>query len=368
MTKRCGHLNETVSVAVLVISSSDDDVAAINTSLRDAGQAAHCHKISGLDALEPALRDLNPELIMLFPDDDEVALQKAADIRDEHAPETPIVLVCAEVSEAAIAAAMANGARDLVSLQNIDRLHAVAARELRFCQLEKALANVMNSANQYKQELSSLKQITVEAIADVQEGIIISANPAWLELFGFPADTDIEGQPIMDLCENANRPALKGGLTACERDKWRDEKLGINCQHNDGTEFPVEFSLEKITYDDASAVRMVVAPHNEVNPAAAPESMVAQAVQRDPVTGLFNRQLFFDSLSERLEQPPKGGVRALASIRPDRFSKALNDVGVVGPRKSFASSPRLCVRLRSLKIYTAASAAPYSRSCLSAAP
>ncbi len=326
-------LNDALGATVLVVSDSDADVAAINTSLRDAGQAVHCHKVAHLDALADAICELTPELILLIARDGSSALQRVAEIRNEQAAKTPLVLVCDQVDEDVIATAMAEGARDVVSLNNCARLQAVAARELRSCQLEKALASVMSSANQYKRELSSLKQITVEAIADVQEGIIISANPAWLDLFGFPADTDIEGQPVMDLSSTADQPALKGGLIACQRDKWRDEKLCINGRRNGGEDFPVEFSLEKISFEGEAAVRMVVAPHNEINPSSAPESMVEHAVQLDPATGFFNRQLFFDRISERLSTPASGGVRAIACIRPDRFSKALNDVGVLGTEK-----------------------------------
>jgi diguanylate cyclase (GGDEF)-like protein/PAS domain S-box-containing protein len=260
-------------------------------------------------------------------------LGNVAKQRDEFAPKTPIVLVCNEVDEAVIATAMAAGARDAVSLNNAERLQGVAIRELRACQLEKALARVMHSASEYKRELSSLKQITVEAIADIQEGIIVSANPAWLELFGFPDDADIEGHPIMDLASKGEQPALKGGLVACERDKWRNEKLAIRGRRTDGEEFPVEFSLEKITHDDAPAVRMVVAPHGAAHAAAAPESIVEHAVWSDPVTGFYTRQHFFDALAERLQTAPKRGVRALLYIRPDRFSKAVNDVGVIGTEK-----------------------------------
>ncbi len=119
------------------------------------------------------------------------------------------------------------GARDAVSLANIERLSAVASRELRACRLENALERVMNSANQYRNELNSLKQVSVEAIADIQEGIIVNANPAWLEMFGRNADEDLTGEPIMDLCVGEDQPALKGALVACQRGKWSDTKLNV---------------------------------------------------------------------------------------------------------------------------------------------
>jgi PAS domain-containing protein len=51
----------------------------------------------------------------------------------------------------------------------------------------------------------------------VQEGIIVDANPSWLELFGIVAADGLVGQPIMDLFEESKHAALKGALAADAR-------------------------------------------------------------------------------------------------------------------------------------------------------
>lgn len=322
-----------MGISVVVISSSDDDIAAINTALRDAGHAVNCSKVNNPDDLEATLLRKPPELMILFQSEGTNNLQRAAAIRDKTSEHTPIIVVRHEVSEDIIAKAMREGARDVVSLGNIERLKAVSSRELRAHQLEKTLANVMSSANQYKHELSSLKAITVDAIADTQEGIIVSANPAWNTMFGFADGENLEGYPIMDLCIAADRPALKEGLVACQRDKWHGEKRLVTVRRKSSGEFPVEFSLERINHDGEDAVRMLVTPQNTSDAGSAPKVPVKQSINQDSATGLYNRQQFFKSSTEQLLSPLTGGVRAMACIRPDRFSKALNDVGVVGTEK-----------------------------------
>ena len=326
-------LSDSVGVSIVVISALDDDVAAINRLMRDAGHAAACAKATSPDELETELTRNSPDLILFCQANGTENLPRIAKMRDQFAPKVPILIVARDINEDTIARVIQMGARDAISLENTDRFKAVASRELRTARLEKALSNVSNSANQYRQELNKLKQITVEAIADIQEGIIVSANPAWLELFGFDADTDLEGHPVMDLCVASDRPALKGGLVACERKKWQNDKLKINGQRDSGGEFPVEFNLERITHDDAVAVRMVVMPEQSAELEMQPEVIVEQAINRDPITGLYTRQEFFNSVNNRLKTQPKGGVRALACIRPDRFAKAINDVGVIGSEK-----------------------------------
>jgi diguanylate cyclase (GGDEF)-like protein/PAS domain S-box-containing protein len=321
-------LNDSVGVSVLIIAIKDDHVAAINTALRDAGHASHCQRISKPGDLEAAITKTPPEIILLFAEADSVELKQVVKIRNTYEPNTPILLVNDKVDEVNIVTAMRNGARDVVSLQNVERLQAVAGRELGTYRLENALEKMMGSASQYKQELQSLKQLTVDAIADIQEGIVVNANPAWLELFGFAEDMDLSGHPLMDLCTESDRATLKGGLVACQKGKWTDSKLDIKCIRQDGSELPLALSLENVEYDGDPAVRVLVSP--EQTNEEMPEILIEQAIQRDQGTGFFNRSHFLNIVGKRLEQAPAGGVRAVVYLRPDKFSKALDDIGLIG--------------------------------------
>jgi diguanylate cyclase (GGDEF)-like protein len=313
---------------VVVVSKLDDHVEAINTALRDSGHAVHCIKVHKLGELEHAIGHHNPELIVVFGNPDAATLKPVIDTRDACGPRIPVLQVASEINEDLIAAAMELGAHDVVSLNNIPRLQAVASRELRACGLANTLENVMNSANQFKNELHSLKQVSVEAIADIQEGIIVNANPSWLQLFDLPDDEDLTGLPIMDFCSDADRPALKGALVACQKGKWNDVSLNIKCMNTSGKAFSAAFSLEVVKHDNDPAVRMLVAPEKPAE--SSPLSMVEQAVQRDQVTGFFNQQHLLNVARQRLNKAPSGGVRAIAYIRPDRFSRAREDIGLIG--------------------------------------
>jgi PAS domain-containing protein len=207
-------LQESVAVSILVIAKLDDQVEAINTALRAAGQAVRCYKVEKLADLEAAIVQHKPLLIAVFENASQTHLSTAAATLATAAPDVALLLITNDVTEDSIAAAIARGARDAVSLNNIGRLQAVALRELRASQNALNLKNVMHSASQFRNELNSLKQVSVEAIADIQEGIIVTANPAWYELFAYAPDADLTGQPIMDLCAAPDRSALKGALQA----------------------------------------------------------------------------------------------------------------------------------------------------------
>lgn len=321
-------MSDSAGVPVLIIAGSEDHATAINTAMRDAGHAAHCTRNMKPGDLVAKLQKSRPELILVFGTTDSPDLAHAVSNRDEHAVGTPVLLVADMVDQDTISRAMQAGANDVISLGHQERLQAVITRELRSSRLETQLAKVIGSAQQYEHELNSLKRAIGDATADIQEGIIVNANPAWLELFGLPENDELEGMPIMDFCAVNDRPTLKGGLVACQNGKWQEDMLEIRGINADSDEFPLAVTLENITHEGDPAIRMLVPADSGEE--ELPERMIEQALQRDPATGFFNRAHFINTVTKRLEKAPSGGVRAIAYVRPDRFSRSVDEVGLLG--------------------------------------
>ena len=131
-------MTEQTAVPLVVLSPARDPVEAINSLLRRAGQPAHCTWIPALRDLGDALTQLNPQLLVHVtsaPEDLEASMR----VRDQLTPTVPVLELVASVDEARIAAGLARGARDVVTLTNPQRLQAVVMRELRVFRTERAL-------------------------------------------------------------------------------------------------------------------------------------------------------------------------------------------------------------------------------------
>jgi len=321
-------LRNAVAVPLIVVSRLDDNLTAINATLREAGHAVHCRRVDDPAALEEAMAEFSPELVLIFADDRNLDLTGLSGAVFRRHPATPVLLVREQVTERMIAEAVAAGARDVVSLAHRDRLQSVVERELRIRRLQAALDGVVSSASQYRQELRNLVNGATEAIADVQEGIVVAANPAWLAMFGVTDEQDVVGQPFMDLFCDKDQPSLKGAIQACLRDKWNNSVLEVAGQRRDQSAISMELKLERVSFDEEPAVRVIV-PFDRPDDSA-PEELVQQALGKDPSTGFLLRSEFIERMQERLQQPVRGGVRALAYIRPDHFSRVHRDVGLLG--------------------------------------
>jgi multidomain signaling protein FimX len=315
-------LTEQNPVPLIVLSPNRDPVEAVNSILRRAGHPVHCTWIPALRDLPDALPQINPELVIDVPgaDDD---LESVIEIRDQVAPTVPVVLVAETVDEAVIAKAMTAGARDVVSLANPVRLAAVMARELRAFRLERALTSTVKSAHDARNQLESVLQRSNDAIVQVQEGIVIDANPAWLELFG--VKDSLVGQPVMDLFDEATQPALKGALAACLQGRWSDHALKATAVLPEGRTMAVEVVLALGDHDGEPSVRLVVPAKPRDEQKLVEE--LSQAVHSDHTTGFLHRRELMEALHARLGSQSHGGMRCLALIKLDKFAAVERDVG-----------------------------------------
>ena len=311
------------AVPLIVLSPARDPVEAINSTLRRAGHPVHCTWIPALRDLADAIIQINPELLVHVAGSED--LRGVIAVRDQVAAKLPIIGIAESADEARIAEAMQLGARDFVSLGNTARLQAVMVRELRSFRLERALNSTLKSAHDARRQLEIVLQRSNDAIVQVQEGIVVDANPSWLELFG--SDGTLIGQPIMDLFDEATHSPLKGALAACLQGRWHDHTLKVNAVLNDGTSLPVELVLALGEYDAEPCVRLVV-PSVQKDDRKMAEHLT-EAVRSDSATGFLHRREVLEALKERLAVPAAGGMRCVTIIKLDKFSSIEIDVGAL---------------------------------------
>src|SRR5690606_26753551 len=311
-------------VPLIVVTTAEDEVELINKTLRDAGHPAHCHWVKRLDVLQDSIRSIRPELLVYYAERFQTPVVEIAKLRQQPDGAVPLLVMRPHADETAIAEVLAAGAQDLVSIGCRERLAAVATRELRAFRLERSLNRTLLSATQYKHQFKTFLAGAVDAIAYVQEGIVVEANQAWAELFGRGID-DAVHTPLMDFFDAGSHAALKGAIVACAKGQWSGEALSVVGTHGDGSSSELSLLFEQTAYDGEPAIKLSVP--RETADGAAPEELVEATVHKDPMTGLFHRRRFIEVLSKRLETSPRGGVRALAYIRPDKFGEIEEEIG-----------------------------------------
>ncbi len=318
-------MSESAAVPLVVISSVRDPVEALNSLLRRNGVPAHCTWIPAVVDLPDALTQLNPQLLICVTGNG-VELPLVARVRAVSAPDLPLLVIRAEFSEEDMAADLALGARDTLTLSNPARVHAVCARELKAFRMERALNETLHAAQEYRHQLETVLTRSNDAIAQVQEGILVEANRSWLDLVGAVDAEALVGQPVMDFFEESTHAALKGALAACLQGRWKDHSLRADVQTADGGSLSLELVLTLGERDGEACVRLMVPTQKH---AETVERDLSDAIRRNPQSGLLYRQPLLEDIQKRLATPVQGGSRYLLYVRPDKFARLEREVGAV---------------------------------------
>jgi diguanylate cyclase (GGDEF)-like protein len=321
-------LNGRHSISIAVLTENQDDVALINSSLRDGGHAAHCLWTNNPKHLSETLAAENVELLILNCDNYPDTIRQVIKQKDRFNPEVPLIVIQEQADEFSIQKAMKSGACDLVSIGNKDRLQSVVSRELRALRVERALNSTIHSATEYKKQLKDYMQTSADAIALVEEGIITAVNESWLKLFRAASNDEVIGLPLMDNFESESQAAIKGALVAAIAGKWASgEKLIAKSPILSDDISDVHLEFRKFAFDNSPCVQVKVsAPDKDSNE---PTKLVHDALKRDPTTLFFHRAQFIERLQKRLARKPSSGTHVLAYVKVDNFGLVLEKVGIL---------------------------------------
>ena len=320
-------LAENSAIPVVVLSRQQDPVETINSSLRNAGHPVHCTWVRDLADLADALTPPRVPQLLFFCVPDTEELVAAMQQRARLASRVPTLIVREDLTEADLVQAIELGAQDVVTLQAQGRLQSIATRELHASRLDHALTGTLASAHQYRDQMRAFMTGSTDAIAHVQEGIVVDVNPAWVELFGRQDASELLGQPLMDLFEPRGHAALKGALVASVQGRWSGHALSAAAVTLDGGTLPLELKLERFEFDGEPAVRLRVARQQRDIETLARQ--LDEALRRDMSTGLLRRAAFVEEAAARASLPLKGGLRAIAYLAPDRAEELERDHGPI---------------------------------------
>ncbi len=312
------------AIPLLVLSRQQDPVEIINRTLRNAGQPVHCAWARDIAGFGEALAQSTPQLIFVCIADYDEA-RTALEVRNRYATHVPAILVRESIAEADLVQAMEMGALDVVTLAASARLQAVAARELRSARLDGALAGTLASAKQYRDQMKAFMSGSADAIAHVQEGIVVDANPAWVELFGYHEAGAVLGQPLMDLFDQRSHAPLKGALIAAAQDRWNDHSLASIVALPDGTELTVDIEFERFEFEGEAAVRLRIA--SQKRDLKSLTAQLDEALRYDATTGLLKRTAFHQQAAAHAAQPLKAGLRALVTFEADKLAALGAELG-----------------------------------------
>ncbi|MGH8312629.1 MAG: EAL domain-containing protein [Gammaproteobacteria bacterium] len=336
---------------MLIVTASQNEAEQLNSTLRKAGYPVKPLWAADMESAEKSIKAQRPDLILCSMSVPGASFQEVVKLRDMTLPNVPVIALSDTTQPELVAEIIDSGARDLVSVEQPEHVRAVVSRELEVLTLARELEQKGLTLKEYEQRINLVMRDTKNAIAYVNDGILVNVNPAFLELFGYNSSGQIVGQPVLELFRDDAQAALKDALKLAGK-RHAVKPLPLHAKHADGKALKITLQIANAEFDGEPALELSVRNENKESGAetripgqsqaqaqaqidlltqklAASVQQLTAARNLDLLTGFINRVHFIEVLRQELAKDKGSAVCALLYIKPNQFSQVTDKVGVI---------------------------------------
>ncbi|MDA3877945.1 MAG: EAL domain-containing protein [Halothiobacillus sp.] len=311
---------------VLYFSSAVNDSIALRGQLRNQGlQANVLHADSTESALQQMAKTPADVIVIDFGGRSTATLEALSDTELARSVFDDVPkLVLADVDEDnQVLPLYELGATAVVVKET--RLIPVLLREVVAALSEQNRKFFKQKLENAEQRCQKLIDGSGEAVAYIQDGVHIYANRAYLDLMGFAELGDLMDEPLLDHAVGESAARLKSFL---KEDQSTDE---FELSTEGGDRVKVIISSSRASFAGEECLQLFVS-RKQQNSAEVEEQLEFLA-RRDLLTGLYNRNYFFDQLHERIElikshEGESGALLMLDITNSDALKKMVGTTGI----------------------------------------
>ncbi len=282
--------NNSAPVEMLVVGCPLSVADGFANALRNQGQAAHVKLAENLATLDHQLAADRCKLVVISGDSAATPCVDAIEKVRANNPDASIILVAKEPA-AHRALAIRYALHDLIKVKNDDHLALAVQREHQTQLLRTEARRLRRQLAEAEERSNLLVQSSRDAIAYIHEGMYLNTNKAYLEMFGYESEDELDGLPIMDMVDTESRGQLKVALRKVDESGKHSEEF--RCATSDGQNFLARMEFSPANIDGERCTQVLIRDQSQN---LALQRRIEELTSRDTQTGFFNRQAFMERL------------------------------------------------------------------------
>jgi multidomain signaling protein FimX len=314
------------TLRLIIAEESRNDAEALANILRNAGYAVRHVPVGDPEELEAALAAQVPDLILCALELEALPLDDVFTQLAQMKLEIPVIAVGGSASEAEITEVLRQGAADLATYDQPERLQLIVSRERRNQQLCAMARRFESSFRESEKRARSLMETSRDAITYIHEGMHIYANRSYLEMFGFDELDEIEGTPILDMVSQEDHAMFKEFLRSYGKNEQAQEQLDLRGLLPDGNTFKACMEFSSATIEGEPCTQIIIRNQSDSREL---EQKLKYLSKQDILTGLYNRQYFMEEMELAVTDARAGsGNSGLFYLLLDNFRDIKENVGI----------------------------------------
>ncbi|HEY2623311.1 MAG TPA: EAL domain-containing protein, partial [Dyella sp.] len=265
---------------------------------------------------------LGPDIVLFDPSVGTVELRDLTRLLDAHGRDLSLVALVGQVDNAVVTELFVNGARSIALRPQPKQLMAVIQREFDALNTRRQLRRLETALRESERRCDALLDSSNDPIAYVHEGMHVRANQAYLDTFGYADFDDLLGLPVLDMIGAGDTEEFKATLKGLSRGEKHNGPLELQARRADATSFKASVEFAHAMFEGEPCLQ-VVFRRQQI------DANVIEQLQRDQVTGLFNRARTLESIDQAVAAATEGTKgQSLLLIEPDNWQTIVAGVGL----------------------------------------
>ncbi|RDI99982.1 EAL domain-containing protein [Dyella solisilvae] len=309
-------------IKILFIEKSVEDAEQIISLLRNSGIAVRPARATSAEQVNAALDELGPDVVLFDPTVGTLELREVSRLLDAHGRDLSLIALVGQVDNATITELFVGGARSVALRTQPKQLMAVVQREFDALHARRQLRRLETALRESERRCDALLDSSTDAIAYVHEGMHVRANQAYLDTFGYTEFDDLLGLPVLDMISPTDADEFKTTLKGLSRGEKPSAPIELQARRADASNFKASVDFAHATFEGEPCLQ-VVFRRQQI------DASVIEQLQRDPVTGLFNRARMLECVDQAVSAATEGVKgQSLLLIEPDNWQAIVAGVGL----------------------------------------
>lgn len=325
---RGATLNYHRNVNIAIVDESLNDIEMYSKLIRELGYTIKVSRIEDCEDIEEAFRGETQDLILFSFEFPHTTLKEVRFCVDKIKKGIPLVCLHSDDSDITLEKALQDGASSLVSKDNEKEFKFNMQRELDLLTLKRQYEELDARYRESEKRCQTLITSSKDAIAYIHEGMHVTANEAYLDLFGFKKFDDIEGTPIMDMVPESNQGKFKEFLRSFKTADLETKEVDLQLRDERESTFNAKLEFSPATIDGEACTQIVIRDQSDAKEL---EKKLSELSQIDQLTGLFNRRYMLEMLEKHIKVVQQKKIRlSFFYIAIDDFEEHAEKLGVLG--------------------------------------
>ncbi len=319
-------MSEKDLLRILTVFDESEQAEQLVKVLRNAGQIVRDIRVEDDEDMLTAISDNPIDIILAKQKLPGFSARQALEVLTQNGRDIPLVVICDPGKADLAMAELESGARDAIGLDQTQRLLYVVRREVDSLKARKQLRRAEQMLHESEKRARHLIDSSRDAIAYVHDGMHIYANHAYLEMFGYEDEEDVEGMPILDMVSTDDHAKLKEFLRNYAKGRSEDDALEVAAKTTSGETFDTLMEFSRASMEGEACTQIVIRAQADSKEL---EQQLNVLSKQDLLTGLYNRTYFLEHVDKLIGQAIEGKAQGvLLFIELDKFEELRNSIGI----------------------------------------